>query len=175
MLVVPAIGPNLFSMKTATQNGIVSIFDRENPRLEAFGVTLLLRGEQDDLFSFVLDLIADAYRATELAMNAVFNAQLWHLRLGPLNGRSLELMQRYDGNGIIFDGTIADCDVCAVGIFDGTIADCDVCAVGKGQELAYPKNVQHAGIPVLSSFAAATSWALSPPRLTGVSNTPARS
>ena len=71
----------------------------------------------------MLDLIADAYGATELAMNAMSNAQLWHLRLGPLNRRSLELMQRHDGNGIIFDGTIADCDVCAV---------------GKGQELAHP-------------------------------------
>ena len=53
---------------------MISIFDREDPRLEAFGVTLPLSGEsgeQDDLWSFVLDLSADAYGATELAMNAV--------------------------------------------------------------------------------------------------------
>ena len=74
ILLVPTIGQNLFSVKTATRNGIVSIFDRGNPRLEAFGVTLPLRGEQDDLYSFVLDLSADAYGATELAMNAVSNA-----------------------------------------------------------------------------------------------------
>ena len=61
-------------MKTATRNGIVSIFTRENARLEAFGVTLSLRGEQDDLYSFVLDLSADANGAAELAMNAVTNA-----------------------------------------------------------------------------------------------------
>ena len=73
---------NLFSVKTATRNDIVSIFDRENPRLEAFGVTLPLRGNQDDLYSSVLDLSADAFGATELAMNAVFNVQLWHRRLG---------------------------------------------------------------------------------------------
>ena len=102
-------------MNIATRNGIVSIFDRENPRLEAFSVTLLPRGEQDDLYSFVLDLSADADGATELAMNAVSNAQLWHRRLGHLNGRSLELMQRYESNGITFDGTIADCDIYAVG------------------------------------------------------------
>ena len=118
-------------MKTATRNGIVSIFDRENPRLEAYGVTLPLRGEQDDLYSSVLDLSADAYGATGLAMNTVSNAQLWHRRLGHLNRRGLELMQRHDGNGITFDGTIADCDVCTV---------------GKGQQLAHPKKAQHAGI-----------------------------
>ena len=36
-------------------------------------------------------------------------------RLGHFNRRSLELMQRHNGNGIIFDGTITDCEVCAVG------------------------------------------------------------
>ena len=40
-------------------------------------------------------------------------------------------MQRHDDNGIIFDGNIVDCDVCAV---------------GKGQQLAHPKKSQHAGI-----------------------------
>ena len=131
ILAVPTIRRSLFSVKTATRNGIVSIFDRENPRLEAFGVTLSLRGEQDDLYSFVLDLSAGVYGATELTMKVVSNAQLWHRRLGHLNRRILELMQRRDGNNITFDGTIADCDVCAV---------------GKGQQLAHPKKAQHAGI-----------------------------
>ena len=118
-------------MKTATRNGIASIFDRKHPRLETFCVTLLLRGEQDNLYLLVFDLSADAYGTTELAMDAVSNAQPWHRRLGHLNRRSLELMQGHDGNSITFDGTIADCDVCAV---------------GKGQQLAHPKKAQHAGI-----------------------------
>ena len=132
ILVVPTIGRNLLSVKTATRNGIVSIFDREDPRQEAFGVNLPLHGEQDDLYSFVLDLGEDAYDLTKLAMNAVSNDQLWHRLLGHLNIRSLELMHRHDDrNGITFDGTIADCDVCAV---------------GKGQQLAHPKKAQHAHI-----------------------------
>ena len=61
-------------MKVATRKGIASILARENPRLEAFGVTLPLREEQEDLYSFVLDLSVDANGATELAMNAVSNA-----------------------------------------------------------------------------------------------------
>ena len=64
-------------------------------------------------------------------MNTLSNAQLWHRWLGHLNRKSLQLMQRHDAKGIIFDGTIADCDVCAV---------------GKWQQLAHPKKARHAGI-----------------------------
>ena len=139
---------------------MVSIFDRENPRLEAFGVTLPLRGEQDDLYSSVLDLSADAYGATELAVNAVPNAQLWSRRLGHLNRRSLELMQRHDGNGITLDGTIADCDACAV---------------GKDQQLAHPKKARHAGITRPLQLCYGNLMGPFTPRPTGVSNTSARS
>ena len=99
--------------------------------MEAFGVTLALRGEQDGLYSFVLDLSADAYSATELAMNAVSHTQLWHRRLGHLHRRILELMQLHGGNGITFDGTIADRDVCTV---------------RKDQQLAHPKKAEYDGI-----------------------------
>ena len=56
ILVVPMIKGNLYLVKTATREGILSIFDRKNPGLEAFGVTLSLQGEHGDLDSFVLDL-----------------------------------------------------------------------------------------------------------------------
>ena len=64
-------------------------------------------------------------------MNAMTNAQLWHRRLGHLNKRSLELIQRRDGKGVAFDGTIDHCDVCAV---------------GKSHQLAHPKKAKHADI-----------------------------
>ena len=48
-------------------------------------------------------------------MNAITNAQLRHRHLGHLNKKSLELMQRRDGNGVTFDGSIDHYDVCAVG------------------------------------------------------------
>ena len=57
-------------------------------------------------------------------MNAMTNAKLWHRRLGHLNKQSLKLMQRRDGNGVAFDGSIDHCDVCAV---------------GKSHQLAHPK------------------------------------
>lgn len=73
-----------------------------------------VRGEGDNLYSFALDLSADGYGATELTMNAVANAQLWQRRLGHLNERALEFMQQWDGNGVTFNGTLADGDICAV-------------------------------------------------------------
>ena len=71
IVVVPGIGRNLFSVMTAAKKGIVTIFDYENPRLEGFNVTVSLRSESGDLYSFVLDLTADRYGAKEMAMNAV--------------------------------------------------------------------------------------------------------
>ena len=85
IVVVPGIGPNLFSVTTAAKKGIVAIFDFENPRLEGFSVTVPLRSESSNFFSFVLDLSAEGYGAKELAMNAVVNAQVWHRWLGYLH------------------------------------------------------------------------------------------
>ena len=87
IVVVPGIGLNLFSVMTAAKKGIVTIFDYENHRLEGFNVTVPLRSESGDLYSFVLDLSADRYGAKELAMNAVTNAQVWHRLLGHLHAQ----------------------------------------------------------------------------------------
>ena len=65
---------NLVSVNTATPNGIVSMLDRENSWPEAFGITLLLPREDDNLYPFMIDLSADGYGATELAMNEASNA-----------------------------------------------------------------------------------------------------
>ena len=60
----------------------MTIFDKEEPRLEEFNVTVPLRSESGDLYLFVLDLSVNRYGAKELAMKAVANAQVWHRRLG---------------------------------------------------------------------------------------------
>ena len=127
---MPGIARNLFSVKSATKKDVVSIFDLDNPRLESSGITVPLR-EDDDLYSLVFYLSAESRRGKELAMNAMANAQLWHRRLGHLDKKSLELMQRRDGNGVAFDGSINHCDVCAV---------------GESHHLAHPKKAKHADI-----------------------------
>ena len=128
---MPGIRCNLFSVKLATKRGVVSIFNFDNPRLELTGITVPLRAEDDDLYSLMFDLSADNHGGKGLAMNAMTNVQLWHRRLGYLNKRSLELMQRRDGNGVAFDGSIDHCDVCAV---------------GKRRQLAHPKKAKDTDI-----------------------------
>ena len=131
IFILPGIGRNLLSVKSATKKGVISIFDFDSLRLELSGIIVLLRAEYDDLYSLVFDLSADSHGGKELAMNAMTNAQLWHHRLGHLNKRSLELMQRLDGNGVAFDDSIDHCKVCAV---------------GKRHQLAHPKKAKHADI-----------------------------
>ena len=59
IVVVPGIGRSPFSVMAAAKKGIATIFDYENSRLKGFNVTLPLRNESGDLYSFVLDLSAD--------------------------------------------------------------------------------------------------------------------
>ena len=94
ILIVPGIGGNIFSVKTAARMVIVSIFDVNRPRLEVGDITVPFPGEINNLYSFKLDLSVDGYAGKELATNAVTNAQVWHRRLGRLNKRSLEPMNR---------------------------------------------------------------------------------
>ena len=49
----------------------MTIFDYENPSLEEINVTVPLRSESGDLYSFVLDFGADRYGTKGLATNAV--------------------------------------------------------------------------------------------------------
>ena len=131
IIVVPGIGRNLFSVKSATKKVVIPIFDFDNHRLEGSGITVSLREGDDDLYSLVFDLSTDSHGGKELAMSAMTNAQLWHRRLGHLNKRSLELMQRRDCNGIAFDGSIDHCNVCAV---------------GNSHQLTHPTMANHADI-----------------------------
>ena len=55
ILVVPGIGCNLFSVKSATKKSVISIFDFDNPTLELSGITVPLRAEDDDLYSMAFD------------------------------------------------------------------------------------------------------------------------
>ena len=66
--------------KAAASKGITLVLGIGSSRFDGHGLTSPLRARGND------------YRATELAMNATTNAQLWHRRLGHLNKRTLEFM-----------------------------------------------------------------------------------
>ena len=114
VLIVPGLGRNLFSVKQASRNGVISIFDKYNPRLEANNFTLPLQKLENDLYFFSLDLVSGS-SAPELATQAAATATLWHRRMGHLNRKSLDLLKKVNNNGVSFDGTVPDCGVCAVG------------------------------------------------------------
>ena len=107
IMVVPGIRRNPFSVMAAVKKDTVTIIDYETPRLEGFNVPIALWNESGDLYSFVLDLIANRYGAKELAMNAVPNEQVWHRRLGHLHAQSLDIIRKRDGTGITFEGAVS--------------------------------------------------------------------
>ena len=137
VLVVPGLGCNLFSVKQASRNGVVSIFDKYNPRLGANNFTLPLQELENDLYFFSLDLVSGR-SAPEPAMQAATTATLWHRRMGHLNRKSLDLLKKVNNNGVSFDGTMPDCDVCAV---------------GKSRQRSHPKTAdQHVQHPLQLVF-----------------------
>ena len=50
VLIVPGLGRNLFSVKQASRNGVVSIFNQHNPRLDPNDFTLPLQELENDLY-----------------------------------------------------------------------------------------------------------------------------
>ena len=66
-------------------------------------------------------------------MQAAATTTLWHRRMGHLNRKNLDLLKKVNNNGVIFDGTVPDFDVCAV---------------GKSRQRAHPKTAdQHVQRP----------------------------
>lgn len=63
-----------------------------------------------DLFSY--DLEVDVPNVAR-PVNA--DADTWHRHMGHINGRSSELLNRTDDNGVSFKGVVSSCDVYAIG------------------------------------------------------------
>lgn len=55
------------------------------------------------------------YKLAELVMQAQVDSSLWHQRLGHLNRENMDFLKKQHHNGVSFDGTVSDCDVCDVG------------------------------------------------------------
>ena len=92
---MPGLGRNLFSVKQAARNGVVSIFDMTNPKLETHANTFPLQELGHDLYYLSLNLAGGGI-GPELAMQAEANGNLWHRRLGHLNRKSLSLLENLE-------------------------------------------------------------------------------
>ena len=71
---MPGNGHSFVLVTTAAKKGIVAIFDYKNTRLEEINVTVSIRSESGDLYSFVLDLSPEEYGAKKLVMDEAANA-----------------------------------------------------------------------------------------------------
>ena len=109
---VPGIGRNLFSVSSATEQGATTSFALEESRIETNDLTIPLQqvGVRRDLYTFSTEL-----GGVDLALHTEVNADQWHRRMGHINARSLEPLNKTDANGLSFSGGISPCDVCAIG------------------------------------------------------------
>lgn len=126
-MAVPDLGRNLLSVKQVARNGVVSILENDNPRLEAKTFECSLQQLGHNLYYTSLDL-TDSGNEPVLAKQAAANTSLRHWRLSLLRVEDLELLE-----------TIVNTWVS----FHGPIPDCDVHGVGKSHQLDPPKSADH--------------------------------
>ncbi|CAN0107461.1 unnamed protein product, partial [Sphacelaria rigidula] len=96
-LFVPGLGRNLFSVKQATRNRVVSIFEMNDSRPKTNNFTVPLQELGSDLYLFPLEVIS-GNDAPGLATQAADAATLWHRRMGHMNSNSLNLLETVESN-----------------------------------------------------------------------------
>ena len=84
----------------------------EESRIETNDFTIPRQqvGGRRNLYTFNIEL-----GGVDLALHPEENVDQWHCRMGHVNTRSLELLNRTDANGVSFNGKVSRCDVCAIG------------------------------------------------------------
>ena len=114
IVVVPGLARNLFSVPQAASQGVVTTFVADASRTETDSFVLPLkqvRGTRD-LYSFDLELDTPGL---VLQVTRIHTANNRHRRVGHVNAKSLDLLNKADGNGMCFVREVSDCDVCAIG------------------------------------------------------------
>ena len=114
IVVVPGLGRNLFSVPQAALQGAITTFAADASRIETDSFVLPFKqvGGTRDLYWFNLEL-----DTPDLVLQAtrIHTADNWHRCMGHINAKSLELLNKADGNGMCFVREVSDCDVCAIG------------------------------------------------------------
>ena len=100
------------SVPEATSEGIVTVFPLDDSRIQTSGFSLQLPqvAGTRDLFSFNLKV-----DVPNVALPAKADADTWKRRMGHINGRRLELLNKTDDNGASFKGGVSSYHVCAIG------------------------------------------------------------
>ena len=92
--VVPGLGRHLFSVKVATKQGIIAIFDQHLPRLETTSFVLPLEQSthDQDLYTFRMKLSDYAEQRPGVAVHVSASANIWHRRLDHVGSKSLDIL-----------------------------------------------------------------------------------
>ncbi|CAB1118025.1 unnamed protein product [Ectocarpus sp. CCAP 1310/34] len=150
-------GTNLFSVTLAMLKGVETLFHPDNPRLESGDVVFPMQTLGVDattgkrIYSIEVKLggepggptvLGDAPDALALKVES---ADLWHRRMGHINGKSLDVLRKEPVNGVDYTGNVNDCCVCPL---------------GKSAQQPHPKQVtygvlrpfQHVSVDTLGPF-----------------------
>ncbi|CAB1104785.1 unnamed protein product [Ectocarpus sp. CCAP 1310/34] len=127
VILVPGLGTNLFSVTLAMLKGMATLFHPDNPRLESRDVVFPMQTLGVDattgkrIYSIEVKLggepegptiLGDAPDALALKVES---ADLWHRRMGRINGKSLDVLRKKQVNSVDYTGDVKDCSVCPLG------------------------------------------------------------
>lgn len=112
VVVVPGIGPNVFSVPSAPEQGATTIFEVEGTRIETTDFTIPLQQVEGrrDLFMINIKL-----GGVDLGLDAEVNESQWHRCMDHINSRSLDLLSKTDANGVQFGRGVSPGDVFTTG------------------------------------------------------------
>lgn len=101
---VLGLGRNLFSVPASLKQGVVTIFDSVQPRVEVGNVVVPLQksSEAVALYSFSRDLAGKGD-----IMGVVLRVEstdLWQRRAGYMNVKRIDILRQVEGNGVVYNG-----------------------------------------------------------------------
>ena len=124
---VPELGTSLFSVTAAVQKGVGTLFHPANSRLESGDVVIPMQtcGVNDAtgklMCSIEVKLGGGAGgqmvlgRAPDGLALTSESAELWHRRMGHINHKSLDVLNKKPASGVDYTGDLKNCSTCPLG------------------------------------------------------------
>lgn len=127
VVLVPGLGTNLFSVTAAMQKGVATLFHPASPRLESGDAVIPMQtcGVDDATGKLICSIevklgggagkLMVLGRAPDGLALKTESAELWHRRMGHINGKSLDVLRKEPGNGVDYTGDVKNCSTCLLG------------------------------------------------------------
>ena len=127
VVLVPDLGTNLFSVTTAMQKGVATLFHPANARLESGDVVIPMQtcGVDDATGKLMCSIevklgggaggqVVLGQAPGGLALKSE-SAELWHRRMGHINRKSLDVLRKEPASGVDHTGDLKSCSTCPLG------------------------------------------------------------